>query len=293
MLYDLSLHIGSNYAHPVATGRHVLRIAPLPIPGRQDVERQAITIDPEPDSRHLFRGFFGGEATGFAIRHPHQKLEATLSARVHVTVAPWKGDQALAMSAMPTALAGIASVAPLAPHHFLHESPRLPKAGAALGGYARDSLTPGANAFEIAQDLMLRINGDFKYDSKATNVDTPAETAFHMRRGVCQDFTHVMIMALRALGIPAGYVSGYLRTLPPEGKAKLVGADAMHAWVMAWCGPESGWIEFDPTNRMLASEDHIVVGHGRDYADIAPLTGTVKGHGHQSTFQRVDINVVE
>lgn len=292
MLYDLALHIGSDYAHPVATGRHVLRIAPLAIPGRQGVERQTITIEPNPESRRTYQGFFGSETTGFAIRHAHQKLLVQLHARVNVTTVAWKKAEAIHMGDMPEALGGLASVDALSPHHFLRESPRLPQAGALLRDYARENLQPDRTIFEIAEDLMRRIHRDFKYDTKATTVDTPADTAFRLRRGVCQDFTHVMIQALRSLGIPAGYVSGYLRTLPPAGKPKLVGADAMHAWAMAWCGPQAGWIEFDPTNRMLASDDHIVAGYGRDYADIAPLAGTVKGHGNQSGFQRVDINTV-
>ena len=292
MRYDLTLRIGSDYAHPVATGRHVLRIAPIPIDGRQVVERQTITITPSPESRRSFKDFFGGETTGFAIRHAHQRLLVDLNARVTVTAMDWDREAAIPPAALPAALAAVTSVAPLSPHHFLLDSPRLPKAGSGLAAYARESLRPERSLFDIAEDLMTRIHADFRYDAKATTVDTPAEDAFRLKRGVCQDFTHVMILALRTLGIPAGYVSGYLRTLPPAGKPKLVGADAMHAWAMAWCGPDAGWIEFDPTNRMLASDDHIVAGYGRDYSDIAPLAGTVKGNGHQSGFQRVDINTV-
>lgn len=293
MWYDLALQIGSDYDHPVATGRHVLRIAPLPITGRQRIERQTIAIEPKPDSRRSFTPFFGGEATGFTIRHPHQKLLVRLDARIEITPVAWRDSESIAVEDMDAALAHLASVTPLAPHHFLQASPRLPAPGAPLRDYARQSLQPGRSVFAVAEELMQRIHDDFTYDAKATTVDTSAETAFRIRRGVCQDFTHVMIQALRSLAIPAGYVSGYLRTLPPAGKARLVGADAMHAWAMAWCGPGSGWIEFDPTNRMLASDDHIVAGYGRDYADIAPLAGTVKGHGNQSGFQRVDINTAD
>ncbi|MBB4063050.1 transglutaminase family protein [Gellertiella hungarica] len=292
MLYDLALDIGSDYAHPVATGRHVLRVMPLVLPGRQNVERAALSIDPQPESRRDFTTFFGGEASGFVIRHPHQRLEARLRARVEVTAPAWQTGRTLAKAALPAALEAIASVAPDSPHHFTGPSPRLPPAGDAIRSYARESEGAGPEIHDIAFSLMRRIHRDFRYDGKATTVDTTAEEAFRLKRGVCQDFTHVMIAALRVLGIPAGYVSGYLRTLPPPGKPRLVGADAMHAWVRVWCGPQAGFIEYDPTNDMLAGEDHIVAGFGRDYADIAPLAGTLKGLGGQSGFQRVDISVV-
>jgi transglutaminase-like putative cysteine protease len=291
MLYRLKLEIGSNYDHPVATGRHMLRVAPLSIPGRQAVRAMDIGIEPEPESRIPFRPFFGGENIGFTIRHPHSTLLVRLHAEVEVTAMAWKTGASVPLAGLATALRGVHTVEPASPHHFLQPSPRLPAAGDDLAAYARESLKAGETAADIAADLMSRIHRDFVYDAKATAVDTSATEAFRLKRGVCQDFTHVMITGLRALGIPAGYVSGYLRTLPPAGRPRLVGADAMHAWVSAWVGPDCGWIEFDPTNDMLASSDHIVVGHGRDYSDIAPLAGTVKGHGGQDGFQRVDIAV--
>lgn len=291
MLYDLSLEIGSDYAHPVSTGRHVLRVQPLEITGRQQVLSLSLAIEPEPESRRDFRGFFGGAATGFVVRQPHQQLKAALRARLDVTAPAWRIAATVSHADLPEALRAIAGVGPESPHHFLGASPRLPAVSQAIASYAAEAADRHAAVHTLAQSLMHRIHRDFKYDPKATDVDTPAEAAFRLKRGVCQDFTHVMIAALRSLGIPAGYVSGYLRTLPPPGKPRLVGADAMHAWVRVWCGPDAGWIEYDPTNGVLASEDHIVAGYGRDYADIAPLAGTLKGLGGQSAFQRVDISV--
>lgn len=293
MLYDLKLHIGSVYDHPVATGRHALRVAPLEIQGRQRVLGHSLDIDPKPDSQRSFESFFGGETTGFVIRHPHNALDIRLHARVDVTAPTWREEKSMPLARLRDMLGNIRSVDPASPCHFLEPSPRLPGADAAMAAYARESLVSGVTTASIARDLMRRIHRDFTYDAKATTVDTTAIDAFRLRRGVCQDFTHVMISCLRALGIPSGYVSGYLRTLPPAGKPRLVGADAMHAWVCAWCGPECGWVEYDPTNDMLASSDHIVACHGRDYADIAPLAGTVKGHGGQDGFQKVDISVAD
>ena len=130
------------------------------------------------------------------------------------------------------------------------------------------------------------------FDATATHVDTEAPEAFALRRGVCQDFSHIMILALQALGIPAAYVSGYLRTLPPEGGIKLEGVDAMHAWVRAWCGEDHGWIEYDPTNATLIGSDHVVVGYGRDYSDVSPVRGHLRSSGGQKNTQAVDVAIV-
>jgi transglutaminase-like putative cysteine protease len=139
----------------------------------------------------------------------------------------------------------------------------------------------------------MAIHADFEYDPKATDVETRPAEAFALRKGVCQDFAHVMIAGLRGVGIPAGYVSGFLRTNPPPGKPRLEGADAMHAWVRAWCGQHVGWVEFDPTNAMIAGPDHISIGHGRDYADISPIVGVLRTHGSHETSQSVDVLRVE
>jgi transglutaminase-like putative cysteine protease len=136
---------------------------------------------------------------------------------------------------------------------------------------------------------MRRIKADFIYEIGATNVTTPPSTAFKQRRGVCQDFAHIMISGLRGIGLPAAYVSGYLRTVPKEGKAKLEGADAMHAWIMVWCGKAVGWCGFDPTNAILIGDDHVTLAVGRDYSDIAPIAGVVFGSGDQQIKVAVDV----
>ena len=134
---------------------------------------------------------------------------------------------------------------------------------------------------------------EMTYDSDATTVDTPPAEALANRRGVCQDFAQVMIAALRGVGVPAGYVSGFLRTRPPPGKPRLEGADAMHAWVRAWCGSETGWIEYDPTNGVVVGADHIEVARGRDYGDVSPVIGVLRISGAQTTEQAVDVLPVE
>ena len=189
---------------------------------------------------------------------------------------------------MPEELAEYWSAEPGSPHHFLGASPRLGEVPE-IAAYAHKDLKSGLTVHQIAEKICARIHADFKYDSSATTVDTTPAEAFALKRGVCQDFAHVMIIALRSLGIPAGYVSGFLRTIPPPGKERLEGADAMHAWVRIWCGETMGWIELDPTNNIAVSSDHVVVAYGRDYSDVAPVIGVLKSYGTHQTAQSVDV----
>ncbi|MGH6812772.1 MAG: transglutaminase-like domain-containing protein, partial [Methylocella sp.] len=174
------------------------------------------------------------------------------------------------------------------PAHFLHQSRLAPRFEPA-SDYARESFPPGRPVLEGAKDLMRRIKADFKYDTKATVVSTPLSEAFGKRRGVCQDFAHIMIAGLRGLGLPAAYISGYIRTNPPAGKKRLEGADAMHAWVSLWCGEAHGWTGLDPTNSMMIGNDHIVLAKGRDYADISPVAGIILGSREQDVDVQVDV----
>ena len=155
--------------------------------------------------------------------------------------------------------------------------------------YARESFGKARPVLEAASELMARIRRDFTYDPEATEVSTPLAEAFAQRHGVCQDFAHIMIAGLRGLGLPAAYVSGYIRTIPPPGQKRLEGADASHAWALLWCGPETGWIGLDPTNDLIVADDHIVTAVGRDYADVAPLDGVLIGPGSQKIGIAVDV----
>ena len=176
----------------------------------------------------------------------------------------------------------------MGPAGYVYASPLAPQS-AAIARWAAPHLPEGAGVLAAGEALMRAIHEAFTYDGKATEADTTPDEAFAQKRGVCQDFAHVMIVAARAHGIPAAYVSGYLRTLPPPGKARLVGADATHAWVNLWCGPALGWIGFDPTNACLARTDHIFTAMGRDYADVAPIDGVFRGGGSQAMTVAVDV----
>ena len=162
-----------------------------------------------------------------------------------------------------------------------------------ITAYTREHLSDDMTTMEAVRAVGESLHADMTYCAEATDVNTPVGTAFEARAGVCQDFSHIMIAGLRGVGIPAAYVSGFLRTYPPPGKEKLVGVDAMHAWVRAWVGPEVGWVEFDPTNNQFAGVDYIVIGYGRDYDDVAPVRGSMRGAGEQDSDQSVDVAVVE
>ncbi len=288
MLYDLTLHMGYVYDVAAAGGRHILRIMPLSLPNRQRLVAGSVAIEPQPDERTGYTDFFEHPAITFAYRSPHDKLDIRMQARVQVDAQAMTADLSPVLDNLASELAAYWSLDASSPHHFTGKSARLPDTPE-IAAYARSGVEPGMTVLQIARSLCKRIHTDFKYDAKATTVDTTPKQAFELKRGVCQDFSHIMILALRSLGIPAGYVSGFLRTIPPPGKERLAGADAMHAWVRIWCGKTMGWIELDPTNNIAAGTDHVVVGYGRDYADVAPVIGVLKGYGSHSTAQAVDL----
>ncbi|MDR6667476.1 transglutaminase-like putative cysteine protease [Rhizobium sp. 1399] len=288
MLYDLTLHMGYAYDTPASGARHIMRLMPLSLANRQRLVAGSISISPQPDEQSHFVDFFQHPATSFLLRSPHETLDIRMQARVQVESQVMSADFSPLLANLPEEVAGIWSLDSESPHHFLGDSPRLTETKA-ISEYAKTCVQPSLTVMQIAYALCARINKDFTYDPEATTVDTTPLESFKLRRGVCQDFTHVMILALRSLGIPAGYVSGFLRTIPPPGKERLEGADAMHAWVRVWCGETAGWIELDPTNNIPAGTDHIVVAYGRDYADVAPVIGVLKSYGSQRSVQAVDV----
>lgn len=298
MLYDIGLRLTAAYALPVSGGRHVLCIAPADLPGAQRVIASQIEIDPQPSERIARIDFFGNSVAGLVFRNPHAVLDIRLRARVE-RLSPAGGltpgaDLSTPISALAGDLAAVRSLAPDSPHHFLSASTRV-RLAPEIAAWARARLSndpasgSGLTTLQAVEIIGGAINAEMTFDAKATTVDTPLEEAFANRHGVCQDFSHIMIAALRGVGVPAGYVSGYLRTKPPPGKRRLEGADAMHAWVRAWCGAAAGWIEYDPTNMVRPGADHIVAGYGRDYSDVPPIRGVLRTAGSQKTGHKVDV----
>jgi transglutaminase-like putative cysteine protease len=278
VIYDVRQVTTYTYASSVAYAHHVLRLTPIDRP-RQRVHATALDIMPAPVARREGFDFFGNRVTWISLDQPHDELVVKVAARVAVEGhgappaggAPWEDVREAAFAS--------SDLGPLSPVHGLFASRQVPL-DPEIRDYAAGSFPPGRRILDGAAELMRRIKHDFVYEVGVTTASATPGMSFALRRGVCQDFAHVMIAGLRGLGLPAVYVSGYLRTAPP-GTPRLAGADAMHAWVMIWAGPHGGWHGLDPTNAVEAGEDHLVLAVGRDYADTSPIDGVVFASGGQ------------
>ncbi len=288
MMYDIKLTISYDYARPAVQARHIACLMPPSIAGVQRLVAGLLTIDPHPDESTDRTDFFGNHVTEFAIRAPHSAISLLVQARVERLPPAPLPAQSTCLADLAQIMAALSDMGPDAPLHYTAASPRAPE-NAEMTAFARAQVQPSMTVAQAVIAVGSALHGQMTFDATATTVDTPAAEAFALRQGVCQDFSHIMIACLRGIGIPAGYVSGFLRTAPPLGKQRLEGADAMHAWVRAWCGPEVGWLEFDPTNNKCADMDHIIVAYGRDYSDVAPIKGTLRGSGRQKSRQAVDV----
>lgn len=286
MRYALRYRATYEYPNAVPFAQHVVRVLPIDSSG-QRVESATLVFDPEPVERYDTLDFFGNRITWIAFDSPHENFEMRLLARIEVM-----RTQASLYSPLweevRDSMPDYNSLDARSPLHFLFASARIPLDDA-LRDYAAPSFTPGRPIVEAALDLATRIHHDFDYLPGATVTQTNARQAFDARHGVCQDFAHVMIAGMRALGLPAGYVSGFLRTHSPQGQPRLEGADAMHAWVNVWAGRHTGWVGIDPTNRMLAADDHLLVAVGRDYTDVSPVDGVIVSSGGQRLDVGADV----
>jgi transglutaminase-like putative cysteine protease len=292
VIYDIRHVTTYAYESPVSFARCSLRLEPMS-GGGQELISHSVEIRPKLAERTSRRDFFGTLTESVVIETPHRHLRIDSRSRVNVArhtpgrTAPspaWESVRDLAFAAR--------SLRADSPVGFVFASALVPVLSP-VTAYAAESFPSGRGVLVGAVDLMHRIRNGFKYDPKATVISTPLHEVFDKRHGVCQDFAHVMIAALRGLGLPAAYVSGYLRTIPPPGKLRLQGADATHAWVSLWCGEELGWIGFDPTNDLLVENDHIVLGVGRDFSDVSPVDGIIAGSRRQKLGVAVDVVVVE
>jgi transglutaminase-like putative cysteine protease len=280
MIFDVRQMTAYTYGSPVSYARHVLRLTPIDRP-RQRVHVAALDILPAPIRRREGFDYFGNRLTWIELNQPHEKLAVHVMARVAVDHREGGGTLASpAWEFVRDEIFSIADIGPAAPGHFLFSS-RQVSLDPDIRDYARASFTPGRPILEAAMELGRRIKADFVYEIGATDASTLPSMSFALRRGVCQDFAHIMISGLRGLGLPAAYVSGYLRTSYGPERPRLEGSDAMHAWVNVWCGTEIGWLGLDPTNAIAAGNDHIVLAIGRDYADVAPIDGVILASGGQ------------
>lgn len=288
MIYDIRHLTRYVYEFPVSAATLSLRLTPRSDIGQRCLDH-ALVIEPQPKSLRVEQDFFGNAVTTAIIETGLNALKIEARARVDIArpkiaatgASPdWK---AVAAAALDQAALGAD-----APVHFMFASPRI-SLPPEVAAYAAQSFPPGRTIAEGARDLAKRIRTDFAYSPQVTDVSTPLAEAFAQRRGVCQDFAHIMISGLRGLGLPAAYVSGYIRTIPPPGKPRLEGADATHAWVSVWCGEEIGWLGIDPTNAVDAGNDHIVLAIGRDFSDVSPIYGVFVGSGAQDLEVGVDV----
>jgi len=288
MIYTVRHLTVVEYAAPVRLARFNVRLKPVAWPG-QWISDDSLTIDPHPRSVESCLTAWPVNVVRFVIEGPLQKISVESRFRAGVgteVLAPDPGDPTI--RAVADAVLVDRDMGPMAPAHYLYASPRVPLL-ADIERWTDGQLSADRPVVQAALDLARRIRDEFAYVPFATDAATPVAEAFAGRHGVCQDFAHIMVAALRLAGLPAGYVSGYLRTDPPEGMPRLVGADAMHAWVMLWCGPARGWIGFDPTNGCITGNDHLLVAMGRDYADVAPIDGLFVGGAGQQIQVAVDV----
>jgi transglutaminase-like putative cysteine protease len=286
--YKITHSTSYSYSSPVSVCHNTLMLTPR---DSRNVHCQShrLMIRPTPVVSTRRKDLFGNYVHAISIEESHKQLVITATCKVSVQTSslpeldaspPWETvARGVADQNDPNWL----SVCP-----FVFDSPRIARSRV-FAGYAGESFTEGRPIAVATADLAARIHHDFEYNKKATDVNTSTAAAFQLRQGVCQDFAHIFVCCLRSIGLPAKYVSGYLRTIPPAGKPRLVGADQSHAWGSVYCGPELDWIDFDPTNNCACGDDHIAVAWGRDYGDVVPIKGVFLGGGEHTLQVSVDV----
>jgi len=287
VLYALTHRTTYGYGSDVSVSHHLAHLRPRELP-RQQVSDYRVTVEPTPTAASEHVDYYGNGVSFFTIGTPHERLVVTARSRIRVEaqLLP-NAAQTMVWEQVRARCAKDVLTPDSAVGEFRFDSPHIARQPA-FADYAAPSFPKDRPLLEGVIDLTARIFRDFKFDPRATTVATPLDDVLKKRRGVCQDFAHLAIAGLRSLGLPARYVSGYLETQPPPGKARLVGADASHAWLSVWC-PGHGWIDADPTNNLLPADRHITVAWGRDFSDVSPVRGVVVGGRGHSLGVSVDV----
>ncbi len=288
MIYRVRHLTRYDYQTPVDLGAHLAHLRPRVLP-YQRVLRTSLQTTPSMSWRGEGTDHFGNEVSWLFLDVAHAAFEIIAEAMVEVRFpappepAATPAWEVVAQHAWDGGMDGWQAA------EFLFDSPMAP-ADSDARAYAAPCFTPGRPILVALLELNERIRRDFTFRAGVTTTSTPIQEVLRRRQGVCQDFTHLMISALRSFGLPARYVSGYIRTRPPRGQTRRLGAEQSHAWVGAWLGPEHGWIDLDPTNGIIAQEEHVVLGWGRDFGDITPLRGVILGGGEQSLLVQVELD---
>jgi transglutaminase-like putative cysteine protease len=287
MRYRITHTTTYDYARPVATCHNEARLVPRRTATQRPIRTQFL-VDPTPATLAHESDYFGNTVAFLTIEEPHARLTITAMSDVAVGT-PAAIDPAATppWDLLREGLRHDRTADGLAAYELVFESPHV-RIDDRLHTYAAPSFAAGRPILAAALDLAARMHADFAYDPTVTTVGTPVAECLASRRGVCQDFAHLALACLRAHGVAARYVSGYLETSPAPGSARLIGSDASHAWIGVWCG-DAGWVDIDPTNNQLAGTRHITVAWGRDYADVAPVKGVILGGGAHTVAVSVDV----
>jgi transglutaminase-like putative cysteine protease len=295
MLYQLT-HTTLYEYQSVVNSCHNLGVLKPRTNADQELIDFQLDIEPEPQNISSKRDFFGNYQHDFSIQTPHTKLSITAKSIVDRNVsAETQSEQVKAASQYTfqqlSSHLHLLDAEMLDAKQYLYASPLIRKHNQALREYTLESFAPNRSLYQSTHEFMSRIFHDFKFDPSFTTVNTPIDTVFEARKGVCQDFAHVAIAGLRSIGIPTRYISGYIETLPPEGQEKLIGTDASHAWFSIYI-PQHGWFEFDPTNNQIPENQYIQLAFGRDYSDIVPLKGVIYSSGENRMSVSVDLRKI-
>jgi transglutaminase-like putative cysteine protease len=286
MQYRVSHTTTYQYAEPVSVCHNELHLTPRDRPG-QSLLRSQLLVEPAPSTLQRDLDYFGNAVTFLTLQEPHVELKIIAMSHVELTAPAGKLPEAPAWEVVVKRLRSERTADGLAAFELSLDSP-LVRTDADVQGFAARSFPPGRPLLDGVRDLVHRIHTDFVYDPGATCVSTPIADVLRERRGVCQDFAHLAIGCLRAVGLAARYVSGYIETVPPPGRERLLGADASHAW-LAVSVPEHGWVDFDPTNDVVPDGSHVTLAWGRDYGDVPPVKGVVLGGGEHTVEVAVDV----
>ncbi len=285
MIYRVRHTTTYEYSRKVELGSHLAHLLPRPMPGVQRVLASHLSTDPAASFRRDELDHFGNRIAWLTIEQPHMRFEVEAVSRVEI-LPPSAHDDTPVWSLLAAEFATGTDAWRAA--EFAMPSPLLPPNRAATD-YARASFPAGATVLEGARDLTRRIRREFEFRTGVTTLRSSVGDILRLRAGVCQDFSHVMIAGLRGLGLPARYMSGYIRTRPAPGAEKRPGSDVSHAWVGVWLGARHGWLGFDPTNDLVVSDQHVALGWGRDYSDVSPLFGVILGGGRHTLRVSVDL----